>query len=445
MKPSAKSAPKKTLPREDPAMSTIINPKPLAVTIVGGGMIVHDQILPSLYHLQRLGQIGPISIVDMNTRQMRELAAEPEFARAFPGQTFTAYPDLSESPDHQYPDLFKRVIAQMPPYNIVVIALPDQLHYMGIKFALSCNQHVMTVKPLVLSYAQAEEIEQEAYTRGCFVGIEYHKRFDRRALEAKKRYAAGQFGTFVIGEAKLIEPYYYRHSNFQNWFTWDKTDPFVYVGCHYTDLTQFITGLKPVEVSVRGIKLPFPNGNLAFMWSSGRIVYENGGILTVTNGLGYPDLAAGSNEQCLSMYFEGPDKTGHLRHNDQFRGVEFSYLDPIGPGGKPFNYINPDYFRLVPWEGDGLRPVGYGYESIAAIITTIGKIEAQISQFNLTPPESLARRQQEIKTVDAKGIIATPTNSKTNELVMEAARLSILNDGKTVKIQYSPDPRVELI
>ena len=50
-----------------------------------------------------------------------------------------------------------------------------------------------------------------------------------------------------MGEAKLIEPYYYRSSNFQNWFTCDKTDPFVYIGCHYVDLVYFITGLKPVS------------------------------------------------------------------------------------------------------------------------------------------------------------------------------------------------------
>ena len=30
--------------------------KPVDVTIVGGGMITHDQILPSIYHLQRTGR-----------------------------------------------------------------------------------------------------------------------------------------------------------------------------------------------------------------------------------------------------------------------------------------------------------------------------------------------------------------------------------------------------
>ena len=32
----------------------------LEVAIVGGGMITHDQILPSIYHLQRMGCVGGI-------------------------------------------------------------------------------------------------------------------------------------------------------------------------------------------------------------------------------------------------------------------------------------------------------------------------------------------------------------------------------------------------
>ena len=32
------------------------------VTVVGGGMITHDQILPSLYQLQRVGRIGDVTV-----------------------------------------------------------------------------------------------------------------------------------------------------------------------------------------------------------------------------------------------------------------------------------------------------------------------------------------------------------------------------------------------
>ena len=46
----------------------------LGVVIVGGGMITHDQILPSLYHLQRLGQVGAIRICALNSAPLRTLA-----------------------------------------------------------------------------------------------------------------------------------------------------------------------------------------------------------------------------------------------------------------------------------------------------------------------------------------------------------------------------------
>ncbi len=62
----------------------------------------------------------------------------------------------------------------------------------------------------------------------------------------------------------------------------------------------------------------------------------------------------------------------------------------------------------------------------------------------LSDNESLGRRQQMIEDVDKKGIIATPANSFINELVVEAARLSILNDGDMVTIEYGEHPHVEL-
>lgn len=36
--------------------------RPIDVTIVGGGMITYDQLLPSIYHLQRIGVVGGIDI-----------------------------------------------------------------------------------------------------------------------------------------------------------------------------------------------------------------------------------------------------------------------------------------------------------------------------------------------------------------------------------------------
>lgn len=416
--------------------------KPVDVTIVGGGMITNDLILPSVYHLQRTGVVRDIAVCALNTPPLRALKESAELREAFPGQDFTAYPGLDEAADANFPDLYREVLANMPPHQAVIVAMPDPLHYSVVMEAFKHEQHVLCVKPLVLKYAQAVEIEHLGKEQGLFCGVEYHKRFDTRALMAKRHYEQGHFGTFIMGEAKMIEPYFYRHSNFQNWFTCEKTDPFVYVGCHYVDLVCFITGLKPAAVSVSGVKGRFPNGNEGYLWANGRVIFENGAILSVTDGLGYPDDGAGSNEQCLTMFFEGDNKSGAVKHDDQFRGVSHAYLDGIGCAGSVFNFVSPDFYQLVPWEGAGFKPVGYGFASVAATITAIQRIGAETE--GLDEAEALQRRRALIDEADKKGLIATPANSSVNELVTEAARMSILNDGDMVDILYDGEPRVAL-
>jgi predicted dehydrogenase len=409
----------------------------LRVVIVGGGMITHDQLLPSLYHLQRLGTVGPIQICALNSAPLRALAEAKTLQDAFPGQTFEALPSLDRPPEQAFPELYQEAIAALPPRNLVVVAVPDQFHDAVIRAALEHDQHVLTVKPLVLKYAQALQIEQLAQRKGLLVGVEYHKRFDRRSLDARGQYRRGRFGQFRCGEAKLIEPYYYRHSNFQNWFTRENSDPFTYIGCHYVDLVYFITGLRPVEVSVRGVEGKFPNGKLGYLWSAGQVMWENGAVLSVVNGLGYPDQGAGTNDQALCMFCEGDDCGAIIRHDDQFRGVSHGYVDRLS--GAAFRFVSPDYFRLVPWQGDGLKPVGYGYDSVEAIV----QAAVQVNAAGQGPAaDSLARRQQVLREIDARGILATPANSYINELVVEAARLSIAQGGRHVAIDYGPAPSV---
>ena len=48
--------------------------------------------------------------------------------------------------------------------------------------------------------------------------------------------------------------------------------------------------------------------------------------------------------------------------------------------------------------------------------------------------EALARRREVLAEIDRRGILATPANSSINELVTEAARLSIANAGRHVTI-----------
>jgi predicted dehydrogenase len=403
---------------------------PIDVTIVGGGMITNDLILPSACHLQRLGEVGRIRVAGRTPAPLHALAANPILRGAFPDASFQSHPSPGGEPDG-----YRAVIGDLAPRQLVIVAVPDALHHRVVMDALAREQHVLAVKPLVRSRAEWEDIDHASRRRGLYVGVEYHKRFDRRALLAKRHYAEGRFGTFVMGEARLYEPYAYRRSNFQNWFTCDAADPFTYVGCHYVDLVSFITGAAPVAVSVDAVRGRFPNGNEAYLWASGRVRYENGALLTVTTGLGYPDGAAGTNDQGLVLYGEGPDGTGMIHHDDHERGVRYS---AIGAADAPaYRYVSPDFFQLVPWDGPGLRPVGYGYDSIAAHLAAVARIESSCA--GLDPAAALAARQRTIAEIDAAGFLPTVATDLSNTLVAEAARASIASGGEVVGIR-TPAP-----
>jgi hypothetical protein len=103
--------------------------------------------------------------------------------------------------------------------------------------------------------------------------------------------------------------------------------------------------------------------------------------------------------------------------------------------------VSPDYFRLVPWDGPGLKPVGYGYESIEALLLAARRVRA--AGEGLPAEDGLAARRQVLAEINERGLLATAANSWINELVTEAARLSIQSDGQPVTIQYGPTPRVQ--
>ncbi len=395
------------------------SPPAFAVTMIGGGMIAHDQILPSLYQLQRLGQIGDITICAQRASTLATLAENETIIRAFPGHSFHKAPNPG-------PESFRAAIAALPPRQLVIAALPDQLHFEVVMTALRANQHVIAVKPLVLTMAHAAEIEREAKQRELFVGVEYHKRFDDRSLLARRRYRHGMFGEFKLGTARLMEKWYYRHSNFQNWFTTENSDPFTYIGCHYVDFVHFVTGLLPTAVSVYGIKDTFPNGNEGYLWSDARVIWSNGACLNVQNSLSFPDEAPGSNTQGITMYFSDGERGAWLDHSDQYRGMKHCYTGrPDSPGATIFSEPSTEYFQYIDLGGPGWKPVGYGYRSLEYLVQEAARVEAANDKAAV------------LAEIDATGIAATPANSSFNEGVVEAGRLSILNGGRLVEI--NPD------
>ncbi len=397
------------------------------VLLIGAGMIAHDQILPTLLQMRREGVIGEVSVCSQRNRSVEALAAAPALRRAFPDVGLRAVLDHRSAPDELRPDHFKVALAQMPARSVVVVAVPDQLHRQVVLDALRADQHVCCVKPLVLRVDHAKEIEREARDRGLLVAVEYHKRFDPRSLMARERYRSGDFGEFKLGTARLMEKWHYRDSNFQNWFTADATDSFVYIGCHYVDLVHFITGLLPSAVSVYGLLDELPNGAQGYLWTDARVLWENGACLNVQNSLSFPDAAPGPNTQGMTLYCTGSGRGGLLEHSDQYRGIAYSFSDVgTGPGATQYAEPSPDYFLYQDLGTPGLVPTGYGVRSVRHIVGEALRVERQAA--------SLAGRQAVIAEIEAAGIVATAGNSRYNEAVCEAARRSILNGGELVEL-----------
>lgn len=413
-----------------------MSPTPKPVLLIGGGMITKVQVLPSLYQLQRLGRIGDIIITARRKSTLTPLIDDSFLRSAFPGQSFIAQPG-PDADDSAQPDLYKKLLDDLPPQSIVYIAIPDQNHYEVLRETLERGHHVVCVKPLVLSHEHALEVQRLAYEKGLFVGVEYHKRYDDRNWIARRKYRAGQLGEFKLGQACLHEKWWYRDSNFMNWCTTDQTDFFVYIGCHYVDLVAFVTGLKPVAVSVHGIEDRFPNGNIGYLYTDARVIWENGAVLNVQNGIAYPNQAVAGNDQGMKLYTkdEATGIGGFIQHVDNYRGVAYCAIEAgDDPGDTAHHLVNPDYFQMIERsDGPGLRPVGYGYRAIEQLVDTATRV-ASVAD--------LAARQDLLLEIDAAGWHATPANSFYNELVVEAGRLSILNGGRRVDITYGEKPGV---
>ena len=190
---------------------------------------------------------------------------------------------------------------------------------------------------------------------------------------------------------------------------------------------HFITGLLPATVSVYGVPDRFPNGNEGFLWTDARIVWSNGACLNVQNALGFPDAAPGGNTQGLVMYCKGETDGALIAHSDQYRGLKYAYTRAgDDPGATIYAEPSPDYFQYVDIGGPGLVPVGYGYRSVEHIVRTC-----------IATTGNLDERRDRLMQIDADGVMATPANSSYNELVIEAARESILKGGKTVECRRS--------
>jgi D-galacturonate reductase len=403
------------------------------VGVVGSGMIMEDQNGPALAQLVRGGVVGQVHIAAQGSASLRRLLGLPWWRERFPDLPegwVRTYPPRETAESLRRPDFYRAMYEALPPGSIVMIAVPDPAHEALIVEALEAGFHVVTVKSLCTSHAGARTIRDLARAKGLFVGIDFHKRWDHRALIAREHWRQGFYGVPRAARATMIEADAYIRSGspFDKHFVPETSDPATYVGCHYVDQFGWFTGLRPRQVAVNGVLGHFESGTPCTSWAATQLTYDNC-VMQIVNGLQHAGDHRGRNHQGLEIWGYNPrDSRGtYFRHDDNLRGMDYVFCRDRNPG-RPTD-AGSDYVGFVP-RGDGApgkEMVGYGWRAIDALVRAAIRVQ---------DAGDLATRRQRLAEIDAADLIPTPANTCYLALVYEAMRKSIREEGAPVVIDY---------
>ena len=372
----------------------------MKIALIGAGMFGGDVHARAFADLQRMGISGNLGRVGLD-RWARDLAdiqfdlvavatrsqASAERARgnfkASTGREPGAY--WGEKP-------WEDVLRDFPDLDVMAVVTPDHLHTEVTLAALRNGTHVVMEKPMCLSIEEADEIIELADARGLVVCVDMHKRYDPDHLRVQNDLST-RIGEPLYGQAVLEEPLEVSTSTFK-WA--EQSDPFSYVGPHWTDLIYSYFRSKPVALSAVGQKKRLVREGIdAYDAVQVRVEFENGMSIYFHNNWITPDD------------FEGPVNQGHeivgtdgkVESDQQYRGLRFWYN---GGGSRTVNnHMTRDVRRP-----DGSEAyIGYGVDSI-----TVGLVAACRIKFHGETRE------------DVDGIYPTAADGRITVAIVDAAR-----------------------
>ena len=287
---------------------------------------------------------------------------------------------------------WKDVLRDFPDLDVMAIATPDHLHTPVILDALANRTHAITEKPMCLSIEEADQILEAARSRGLIVAVDMHKRYDPDHLRIKNDLSK-RIGDPLYAVAMLEEPLEVATTTFQ-WV--EQSDPFSYVGPHWTDLFYHYYGSKPVSLTAVGQKKRLVREGInAYDAVQVRVDFDNGMSVYFQNNWITPSD------------FEGPVNQGHeivgtdgkVESDQQYRGLRFWVA---GDGSRTTN----THFTRDVRRPDGPNGyVGYGVDSITASLTAICRVK-----FLGETPEDVA------------GIYPTAEEARITVAIIDAAR-----------------------
>src|SRR5712691_12043347 len=250
----------------------------LKIALVGAGMFGGDVHLRAFADLQRsglapyLGRLGldefarlladvkfELVAVATRTEASAKRAAEEYHRRLYPNPK-SKRPDPGTGPALRAPARnpksyhgeapWQDLLRDHPDLDVLAVATPDNLHTAPVLAALERGCHVVVEKPMCLEIEEADRIIEAARAKNRVVCVDMHKRYDPDHLRIYND-IKNRIGEPLYGRAILEEPLEVSTSIFK-WA--EQSDPFSYVGPHWTDLFHHYYNAKPVGLTAVGQK-----------------------------------------------------------------------------------------------------------------------------------------------------------------------------------------------
>lgn len=342
----------------------------IKIALVGAGMFGGDVHARAYADLQRFGIAGQLARVGLDawSRDFALIRFDlVAVATRSPGSAAKAAASFKEMTGHE-PKAYHGeapwgdILRDFPDLDVMAVATPDHLHTEPILAALAKGVHVMTEKPMCLSIHEADQIIDLAREKNCVVAVDMHKRYDPDHLRIKND-IQNRIGTPLYGTAYLEEPLEVSTSTFK-WV--ESSDPFSYVGPHWTDLIYSYYRSKPVSLSAVGQKKRLVRDGInAYDAVQVRVEFENGMSINFHNNWITPaDFEAPVNQ---GHEIVGAD--GKVESDQQYRGFRFWNA---GGGSRTSN----NHFTREVARPDGTSGyLGYGVDSLTVGLAAICRVK----------------------------------------------------------------------
>ena len=390
----------------------------IRVAVVGGGMFFAEIIGPVLRDLERYG-IAPYLGAIGQGRYARELAAvrwdlvavgTHAAARGTAGKIVDWYREAC--PDNRARAFYGAMVweevlaggggGRARP-DVLVVATPDDLHAEPTLAAVRAGADVLVEKPLCLKLAQADEILAAAAAAGRVVAADMHKRYDpmnrKLFLDVVPR-----MGEINYVEAVLEEPLQVATEVFQ-WAA--RSNPFSYVGCHWTDVVQHYLGVRPLSVHATGQKRLLANWRDPATGEPRPIDTFDSMQVKVTYGGGMEALF-------VNAWINPPDFEGNVNQEIKVFGTRGSaFMDQQDRGlrycltGEGSRTANPLFIQPVSRYGGADEVRGYGKDSVIAGLAAILRRRRGATLEELAPDYPTAASQRDtVALLDAAAQVA---------------------------------------